>query len=66
MRGYLFSSLEELSAVVIRAICQMNKDGVLEESAKLSELWYAVIERQGLYGKIVNRYKQNNMQVNKI
>ena len=49
MRGHRFSSLEELSAAVTRAIREMNKDGVLDGLAKLPARWNAVIEKQGDY-----------------
>ena len=49
MRGHRFSSLEEVSAAVIRAIRGLNKSGTLNGIENLRKLWDAVIEKQGDY-----------------
>jgi len=49
MRGHHFSSLEEVSAAVTRAIRGMNKSGTLNGIANLPKHWDAVIEKQGDY-----------------
>jgi len=49
MRGYCFSSLEEVSAAVTRAIRGLNKSGTLNGTANLPKRWDAVIEKQGYY-----------------
>ena len=49
MHGHLFSSLEEVSASVTRAIRGQNKSGTLGGIANLPKRWDAVIEKQGDY-----------------
>ena len=49
MRGHRFSSLEEVSAAVTRAIRGLNKSGTLNGIENLRKLWDAVIEKQGDY-----------------
>jgi hypothetical protein len=49
MRGHRFSSLEEVSAAVIRAIWWLNKSRTLNGIANLPKCWDAVIENQGDY-----------------
>jgi hypothetical protein len=47
MRGRRFSTLEEVSAAVTRAIRGLNKSGTLNGIANLPKRWEAVIEKQG-------------------
>jgi len=49
MRGHRFSSLEEVSAAVTRAIQELNKSGTLNGIENLPKHWDAVIEKQGDY-----------------
>ena len=49
MREYHFSSLEEVSAVVTRAIWGLNKSGTVNGIENLPKRWDAVIEKQGDY-----------------
>jgi len=49
MRGHRFSSLEEVSAAVTRAIRGLNKSGTLNGIAYLPKRWDVVIENQGNY-----------------
>jgi hypothetical protein len=49
MRGHCFSSLEEVSAAVTRAIRGLNKSRTLNGIANLSKRWDTVIEKQGDY-----------------
>jgi len=49
MRGHRFSSLEEVSAAVTRAIRGLNKSGTLNGIENLPKRWDAVIEKQGDY-----------------
>ena len=49
MCGHCFSSLEEVSAVVTRAIRGLNKSGTLNGIENLPKRWDAVIEKQGDY-----------------
>ena len=49
MRGHRFSSLEEVSAAVTRAIRGLNKSGTLNGIENLPKSWDAVIEKQGDY-----------------
>jgi len=49
MRGHRFSSLEEVSAAVTRAIRGLNKSGTLNRIENLPKRWDAVIEKQGDY-----------------
>ena len=49
MRGHRFSSLEEVSAAVTRAIRGLNQSGTLHGIENLSKRWHAVIEKQGDY-----------------
>jgi histone-lysine N-methyltransferase SETMAR len=49
MNGHRFSSLEEVSAAVTRAIQGLNKSGTLNGIANLPKRWDAVIEKQGGY-----------------
>jgi len=49
MRGHRFSSLEEVSAAVTRAIRELNKSGTLNGIQNLSKRWDVVIEKQGDY-----------------
>ena len=51
MRGHSFSSLEEVSAAVTRAIRGLNKSGTLNGIANLRKRWDAVIEKQGDYNE---------------
>jgi hypothetical protein len=51
MRGQRFSSLEELSAVVTRAIRTLNKSGTLNGIPNLPKCWDAVIAKEGDYIK---------------
>jgi hypothetical protein len=46
MRGHHFPSLEEVSAVVIRAIQGLNKSGALNGIANLLKRWDTFIEKQ--------------------
>ena len=47
MRGHRFSSLEEVSAAVTRAIRGLNKSGTLNGIENVPKRWDAVIEKQG-------------------
>ena len=47
MRGQLFPSVEEVSAVVTRAIQGLNKSCTLNGIADLPKRWDPVIEKQG-------------------
>jgi hypothetical protein len=47
MRGNSFSSLEEVTAAVTRAIGGLNKTGSLNGIANVPKCWDAVIEKQG-------------------
>jgi len=49
MRGHRFSSLEEVSAAVTRAIRGLNKSGILNGTENLPKRWDAVIEKQEDY-----------------
>ena len=49
MRGHHFSSLEEVSAAVTRAIRGLNKSGTLNGIENLPKRWNMVIEKQGDY-----------------
>lgn len=49
MRGRRYSSLEELSTTVTRAIRQMNKNGALDGIIKFPRRWDSVIQKQGDY-----------------
>jgi hypothetical protein len=49
MYGHRFSSLEEVSAAVTRAIRGLKKSGILNGIANLPKRWDAVIEKQGDY-----------------
>ena len=49
MRGHRFSSLEEVSAAVTRAIRGLNKSGTLNGIENLLKRWDTVIEKQGDY-----------------
>jgi len=49
MCGHCFSSLEEVSAVVTRAIRGLNKSGTLNGIENLPKCWDTVIEKQGDY-----------------
>jgi len=49
MRGHRFTSLEEVSAAVTRAIRGPNKSGTLNGIAHLPKGWDAVIEKQWDY-----------------
>ena len=49
MCGHRFSSLEEISAAVTRAIRGLNKSGSLNGIENLPKRWDAVIEKQGDY-----------------
>jgi len=49
MRGHCFSSLEEVSAAVTRAIRGLNKSGTLNGIANLTKRWDAVTEKQRDY-----------------
>jgi hypothetical protein len=49
MCGHRFSSLEEVSAVVTRAIRRLNKSGTLNGIANLLKRWDVVIEKKGHY-----------------
>jgi hypothetical protein len=49
MRGHRFSSLEEVSAAVTRAIRGPSESGTLNGIANLPKRWDAVIEKQGDY-----------------
>jgi len=49
MRGHRFSSLEEVSVAVTRAIRGLNKSGTLNGIENLAKRWDAVIEKQGDY-----------------
>ena len=49
MHGHHFPSLEEVSAVVTRAIRGLNKSGTLHGTANLPTCWDSVIEKQGDY-----------------
>jgi hypothetical protein len=49
MRGHHFSSLEEVSAAVTRAIRGLNKSGTLNGIGNLPKRWDAVTEKQGDY-----------------
>jgi histone-lysine N-methyltransferase SETMAR len=49
MRGHRFTSLEEVSAAVTRAIRGQNKSGTLTGTGNLPKRWDAVIEKQGEY-----------------
>jgi hypothetical protein len=49
MRGHHFTSLEEVSAAVTRAIRGPNKSGTLNGIANLPKLWDVVIEKQWDY-----------------
>ena len=49
MRGRCFSSLEEVSAAVTRAIRGLNKSGTLNGIANLTKRWDAVTEKQRDY-----------------
>jgi len=49
LRGHRFPSLEEVSAVVTRAIRGLNKSGTLNGIANLPKRWDAVIEKQRDY-----------------
>jgi hypothetical protein len=51
IRGHRFSSPEEVSAAITRAIRGLHKSGTLNGIAKLPKRWYAVIEKQGDYTK---------------
>jgi hypothetical protein len=51
MRGQRFSSLEELSAAVTRAIRTLNKSGTLSGIANLPQRWDMAIAKQGDYIK---------------
>jgi hypothetical protein len=53
MRGHSFSSLEEVSAAVTRAIRGLNKSGILNGIANLLKRWNAVIEKQGDYAEVL-------------
>jgi hypothetical protein len=47
MCGHRFSSLEEVSAAVTRAIRGLNKGGTLNGRANLPKRWDEVIDKQG-------------------
>ena len=49
MRGHSFSSLEEVSAAVTRAIRGLNKSGTLIGIENLPKRWDVVIEKQRDY-----------------
>ena len=49
MRGHRFSSLEEVSAAVTRAIRGLNKSGTLNGIENLPKRWDAVNEKEGDY-----------------
>ena len=49
MCGQRFTSLEEVSAAVTRAIRGLNKSGNLNGIENLPKCWDAVIEKQGDY-----------------
>ena len=49
MRGHRFSSLEEVSAAVTRAIRGLNKSGTLNGIANLPKCWDTNIEKQADY-----------------
>ena len=49
MRGHRFSSLEEVSAAVTRAIRRLNKSGTLNGIENLPKRWDAAIEKQRYY-----------------
>jgi len=49
MCGHRFSSPEEVSAAVTRAIRGLKKNGILNGIANLLKRWDAVIEKQGDY-----------------
>ncbi|PSN38599.1 hypothetical protein C0J52_17918, partial [Blattella germanica] len=49
MRGRRYSSLEELSTTVTRAIRQMNKNVALDGIIKFLRHWDSVIQKQGDY-----------------
>jgi len=49
MCGHRFSSLEEVSAAVTRAIRGLNKSGTLNGIESLPKRWNAIIEKQGDY-----------------
>ena len=51
MRGHRFSSLEEVSAAVTRAVRGLNKSGTLNGIANLPKRWNMVLEKQGDYIK---------------
>jgi histone-lysine N-methyltransferase SETMAR len=55
-RGHRFSSLEEVSTAVNRAIPGLNKSGTLNGIANLPKHWDTVIERQGSTQKDLKRY----------
>ena len=52
LRGHSFSSLEEASAAVTRAIRGLNKSGTLNGIANLPKRWDAVIEKQEDYVQV--------------
>jgi histone-lysine N-methyltransferase SETMAR len=49
IRGHRFSSLEEVSAAVTRAIRELNKSGTLNGITNLPKRWDAAIEKQADY-----------------
>jgi len=49
IHGHRFPSLEEVSALVTRAIRGLNKSGTLNGIADLPKCWDVVIEEQGDY-----------------
>jgi len=49
MHGHRFSSLEEVSAAVTRAIQGLNKSGTLNGIENFPKRWDTVIEKQGDY-----------------
>lgn len=49
MRERSFLPLADLSATVIRAIGQMNKDSVLDRIEKLLSRWDSIIVKKGDY-----------------
>jgi hypothetical protein len=49
MRGHRFSSLEEVSAAVTRAIRGLKQSSTLNGKANLPKRWDAVIEKEGDY-----------------
>jgi hypothetical protein len=56
MHGQRFSSLEETSAAVTRAIRTLNKSGTLDGIAYLPKHWDVVIANQGDYTEGLKRY----------